>query len=113
MNNNDIFLEFWKSYQWPTAKPLMYRLYHDDRGNVLEYSMEEKTGNYVEITPEQYARADRRVRVIDGKITYPPPPRPPRLTVAQTGTPCHPHNVCVVVDQSQPHVKWSLKNNED
>lgn len=106
MTNEEIFREFWQNYQWQEPLPVTYRLYHDDQGRPLEYSMEAHSGAWVEITPEQYALADMRVRVVDGVLTLPPPPAPPRMIPADDGTACHPWSVILVVDPQQPNKKW-------
>ncbi len=112
MNNTEIFLEFWRSYQWPEIVPVVYRLYHDDAGVPIEYSMEHRPNQYIEITPEEFRLADMRARVRDGELTHPPPPASPKLVPSDTGTACHPNDVTVVVSLRQPHQKWSLKRNE-
>ncbi len=106
MTNEDIFKEFWKTYKWPDQKPVIYRLYYDDRGQALEYSMEDHSGNWIEITPQQYAMADMRAKVINGAITYPPPPAPPKLVPGDSGIPCHLWSMLLVVDPQQPNKKW-------
>lgn len=112
MNNTEIFLEFWKTYQWPDVKPIVYRLYYDEQGYPVEYSMEDRQGLYIDVTPEEFRLANMRVRVQDGQITYPPPPAPPRLAPSTQGTPCHPGDITVIVKETEPHQRWSLKRNE-
>lgn len=110
MNNNEIFEQFWKDYQWPEVKAVTWRLYYDDTGAPIEYSMEERSGNYINITPEQYARGNFHVRVIDGKIVELIKNRNhKKLVPDEYGTPCHLNDITIVVDDSQPHVKWKLK----
>lgn len=110
-----IMLDFFLHHKWPEPKPVFWRLYYDDSGKPIEYSMEEKPGyKYIDITPEEYQLCDYRVRVRDGKIV--PHKHTPieRLYPNQIdGTPCHPHNVSIVVTTNQPHVTWALKNDED
>ena len=85
MDNNSIFTEFWRTYQWPESKPVLFRLYHDAAGLPLAYSQEDLPGAFVDITPEQYVKADFRVRVIGGVIISQEPPPPPRLMRASHG----------------------------
>jgi hypothetical protein len=106
MTNNDILLEFWQNHQWQDPKPVMYRLYHDDQGKPLEYSMEAHSGYWIDITPEQYAMADMRVRVVDGVLTLPPSPAPPRMILSDTGATCHPWSLLLLVNPDQPNNKW-------
>ena len=46
-----------------------FRLYYDDKGNVLFYTCEKPEGNYIIIDATTYAIGRPDVRVIDGKIS--------------------------------------------
>ena len=107
MNNNEIFQQFWRDYKWPEAlADPEYRLYYDDQGEVIAYTTENLAGKYLRVTLQQFALADRKVRVKDGKLV-------PRVTAAahklipgDAGTACHPRDVAVVVNPGQQHQKW-------
>ena len=97
----------------PTPNPIFFRLYYNDDGTPIIYSMEEFPHNYIEVDPETYARAPFNVRVIGGKLTYiDPVVIVKKLQPADHGTACDTRDVCVVVGPDQPHVKWNLVNNE-
>ena len=66
--NTQNFLEFWNTYTWPEIKSVFFRLYHDDAGYPLCYSMEDLPGNYIDITAEQYAESSGQVIVKNGKL---------------------------------------------
>jgi hypothetical protein len=107
--------EFWSILKDVTEpKPIFYRLYHNDDGSPIIYSMEVLPGNYIEVDPSTYALAPFNVKVIDGKLTY----IKPVITVKKlqpndlTGTACDSRDVCVVVDTDQTHIKWTMVNNE-
>jgi len=107
--------EFWSILRDVTEpKPVFYRLYHNDDGSPIIYSMEVLPGNYIEVDPSTYALAPFNVKVIDGKLTY----INPVITVKKlqpnnwTGTACDPRDICVVVDTDQTHTKWTMVNNE-
>jgi hypothetical protein len=76
--------------------------------------MEDLPGDYIEIDAESYALASFNVRVVDGKIKH----MAPKISVTklrpdpEKGTPCHPQDVCVVVNPDQAHTKWNIKQNE-
>lgn len=108
ITNNDIFQEFWNSYQWPEDRPEIYRLYHDDQGRPLEYSREEHPGLWIPLTLEQYAKSDFRVRVVNGKLMSVPRDTLQRLRPGVNGTPCHPRDVAIVTARDQPHQNWSI-----
>lgn len=101
------FIKIWTQAALP--RPVFYRLYHDDQGVPLFYSMEDLPGTYLEIDQETYARNDSNVRVINGKLCRLSNNLVSRLVVSDQGTRCHPNDVSIVVDQSQPGQHWSLK----
>jgi hypothetical protein len=97
----------------PWQPPVVFwRLYYDDAGYPLFYTQEDNPGNYIDITPEQYQRASMRVRVRDGKLvelnTNPIKKKAP----ADTGTPCYPTDVSIVVAETEPHQCWRLQTND-
>lgn len=109
VNNNEIFLEFWKNYQWPETAAIFYRLYHDDDGNPVIYSMEDLPGKYVDVTLEQYRMADHRVRVVDGRIVpIDPVVQKRKMRPSVSGTACHPKDVTIVVIPSDANQAWKI-----
>lgn len=111
MTNDEIFLEFWKNYVWPEPKPVEFRLYHDQQGRAIEYSMQEREGEFILITAEEFARRDHRARVVNGRITFPRPMAPPKLVPGENGTACHSWSVAVV-SHNETDQRWSLKTHE-
>jgi hypothetical protein len=106
--------EFIKIYQTVTEPcPVFYRLYHDDQGIPLFYSMEDRPGTYIEIDQATFARAASNIRVRDGKIVELTWRTTARLEPADTGTPCHPQDVSIVVGTDQLHQCWSKKTYEN
>lgn len=112
---------FWAAFAaWEPEppKPVFYRLYYTDSGNLLFYSMEDLPGNYIEIDQETFARGSLHVRVQDGKIIALPRRQITKLVPVAAdvdGVACDPQNVAVVVDATQPlvsYTKWSLKTYE-
>jgi hypothetical protein len=106
--------EFWSILQaMLEPKQIFYRLYYSDTGTPIIYSMEELSGNYIEVDQSTYVSAPFNVKVIDGKLVY----IKPVVTVKKLqpnidGTACDPRDVCVVVDTHQLHIKWTTVNNE-
>lgn len=86
------------SVVWPEAEPVVYRLYHDDKGMPLFYSMELVPGTYIEITQEQYAASSMWVRVVDGVLTDRPWHTTSKLVPGTAGTRCHPRDIAIVAD---------------
>ena len=108
--NEQEFLNFWKTIEWPESKPVFYRLYHDDAGSPLFYSQEDLPGKYIDITPTQYALQNMSVRVVDGKIIQYKTIWVTKLVPADSGTLCHSQDVTIVV-AGQPGQYWKKKEN--
>ena len=107
--------EFWATLQAiPEPKQIFYRLYYNNDGSPIIYTMEDLLGNYIEVDQETYVLAPFNVKVIDNKLVY----IKPIITIKKLqpsnshGTACDPRDVCVVVGLDQPHVKWTTINNE-
>jgi len=110
---------FWsvlQQFQWPEPEPVVYRLYHDDQGQPLFYSMELLPGTYIEVDQTTYIRGSHQVLVRDGRLIV----LEPKIQVTRLdrhddlGVPCHIQDVCVVVEQDQIHQKWrKITNDQD
>ena len=106
--------DFWSILQaMPESKQIFYRLYYNDTGFPIIYSMEHLPGNYIEVDQSTYVLAPFNVRVINGKLVYIKPMiTVKKLQPSTDGTACNPQDVCIVVDTDQPHTKWNIVNNE-
>ena len=105
--------QFWSIlHNMPEPLPVSYRLYHDDQGRPLFYSMETVPGTYIEIDQTTFARSASNVRVRDGKLIEITWATTTKLVPGNSGSPCHPDNVAVIVTEDQPHTKWSKKTYE-
>ena len=61
--------EFWATlHAMPEPQPVFYRLYYNDDGTPICYTMEDLSGKYIEVDQETYALADYSVRVVDEKL---------------------------------------------
>jgi|688.fasta_scaffold47401_2 hypothetical protein len=112
---NETTENFWLALAEPAPEPvpIFFRLYYNERGEPVSYSMEDLPGNYIEIDAETYHRSSFNVRVVDGKLVPVVYKRPvSKLKPSTAGTACAPNNVSVVVAEDRPHTKWSLKSNE-
>ena len=95
----------------PEPLPVFYRLYYDNNGIPLFYSMEDLPGNYIELTQEQYAQGKSNIRVRDGKIVELTWTTSAKLVPGTTGTACDPRDVAVVT-QKEPATYWSKRTYE-
>ena len=104
--------EFWAIlHAMPEPKPVFFRLYYDDQGRPITYTMEDLPGTYIDIDAETYARSPLNIRVQNGQIVE-LKQTVQKLMPADTGTPCHPDNVAIVVPETEPHQRWSMKTHE-
>ena len=106
--------EFWAILKdIPEPAPIFYRLYYNNDGSPIIYSMEHLPGNYIEVDQPTYVLAPFNVRVINGKLVYiKPVVTVKKLQPSIDGTACDPQDVCIVVNTDHPHVTWNLVNNE-
>ena len=111
-NDEETTQNFWEVFNnlTPFVMPvILRRLYYDDQGHPLFYSQEDLPGNYIDVTPEQYQLANMQVRVRNGQLVELKFNPVTKLTPGDTGTPCHPTDVSIVVTESQEHTKWSKR----
>lgn len=92
----------------PEPDPVSWRLYYDDQGRPLTYSMEALPGNYIEIDAATYHRGPLNVRVVNGELRYIQHTWSQKLVPSERGTACLPTDVTIVVDQ-EPRQYWSRK----
>ena len=104
--------EFWAIlHAMPEPQPVSWRLYHNETGEPITYSMEDLPGTYIDVDAETYARAPFNVRVQAGQLIE-SKSSVRRLVPSDTGTPCYPDNVAIVVPDTEPHQRWSMKTYE-
>ena len=61
--------EFWAILTAsPTPAEPIYRLYYDDLGNPLFFSMEDLPGNYIDIDRDTFHKSPPNIQVKDGKL---------------------------------------------
>jgi hypothetical protein len=97
----------------PVIKP-EFRLYYDERGNVLFYTCEKPAGSYVVIDANTYAQGRPDVKVIDGKVAGAIAGSiVSKLIQDDDGTLCASEDLSIVVDSSYSNItKWKLTTYE-
>lgn len=97
----------------PIIKP-EFRLYYDERGNVLFYTCEKPEGNYVVIDASTFAQGRPDVKIIDGKVAGQIAGSiVSKLVNDDEGTTCASEDLSIVVDSSYNNIiKWKLKTYE-
>jgi len=106
------FFSIWQSQVSAVHGVPEYRLYYDENGFPLFFSMESLTGNYIVIDQETYLNSPKHIRVLNGKLVVYQTNFAKKIVPAGCGQACDPRNVCVVVDIDKPHTKWSLKHQD-
>lgn len=108
--------DFWKILQEepPAPKELFYRLYYDEDGFPICYSMEELPHAFIEVDKDAFGVSDLQVRVVEGKIQALKSEAGKRLKLrpAKQGICCDPRDICVIVNETDPHTKWNYTTDE-
>ena len=111
---NETTENFWAAWAIPVvpAKSPFYRLYYDDQGYLLFYSMEDVPGNYIEIDHETFATGSPRVQVVDGRLLHINTHVVLKLVPSSQGQACDPRDVAVISnDKTTQH--WKLKATDE
>jgi len=111
---NETTENFWAAWSLPRElpKPAFYRLYHDDQGYLLFYSMEDVPGNYIEIDHETFAAGSPRVRVVDGKLLHIKTNTISKLVPSSQGQACDTRDVAVISNHKNTQ-HWKLKATDE
>ena len=106
------FFGIWQSQTPAVHAAPEFRLYHDENGFPLYFSMECLPGNYVVVDKEMYLGGPRNIRVVNGKLKVYQTMFGKKLVPSDLGQTCDSRDICVIVPADQPHVKWNLKHQE-
>jgi hypothetical protein len=98
----------------PIAAPqqLECRLYYNDIGEPLFYTMDKPDGQYINISLAQYSKGNYNVKVVNEQIkeilhTI------AKLVPSDTGTASHCNDVSIIADQHCCTQHWKLKAYEE
>jgi len=92
----------------PIIKP-EFRLYYDDKGNVLFYTCDKPEGNYLIIDSATFAAGRPDIRVVDGKIsTVVASAVVSKIMPSTDGVSCAEEDVSIVVNDTYDgnKIKW-------
>lgn len=107
--NNDDYVVIWEA---PKIEPPEFRLYYDDKGNVVTYTCEKLPGTFIIIDAATFAEARHDLRIIDGKISR----VQPNFVVYKLmpnkneGVRCASEDINIIVgdDYTGDTIKWKL-----
>jgi hypothetical protein len=107
---NDTTENFWAAWALPVEPPgpVFYRLYHDEQGYLLFYSMEDVPGNYIEIDQATFVARSPRVRVVNGQLLHIKTNVASKLVPSKQGQACDPRDIAVVSANTNKKY-WKLK----
>lgn len=99
-------------HQMPKPQPVFYRLYHDEQGRPLSYSMEDLPGTYIEIDQATFVQSSPWVRIRDGKLqSYQPWINTKKLQPAVQGTACWIEDITIVTTD-EINQRWSVRHHD-
>jgi len=106
------YILVWES---PKIQLPEFRLYYDDKGNVICYTCEKLEGNYIVIDARTYAEGRPDLKVVDGRIST----KASNLVVSKLkpdteGVDCSLEDVSILVSKKDKvkKQKWNLKTYE-
>ena len=111
---NETTENFWAAWALPVdpPKPAFYRLYYDNLGNFLFYSMEDVPGNYIEIDQATFAAGSPRIRIVNGQIHHIKTNTITKLVPSAQGQACDYRDVAVISNDKNAQY-WELKSTND
>lgn len=96
------------TWEAPIIEKPEFRLYYDDKGQVVTYTCEKLEGNYIIIDALTFAEARPDVRVVDGKVVRAGAGAViSRLYTAKTGVLCEAEDVSIITEAEGQY--WKLK----
>lgn len=106
--------EYILTWEAPKIEPPEFRLYYDEKGNVVCYTCEKLEGNYVIVDSQTFAEGRPDLRVVDGKIsTVNPAFIVSKLMPDTEGTDTSSEDISIVTsEKSIKKQKWKLHTYE-
>ena len=86
-----------------------FRLYYDDKGEIVFYTCEKPEGKYIVIDLMTYHACRHDVKVVNGQLVSKAVLAAiSKLVPSETGIPCHRDDVSIINDAPES-IKWQLK----
>ena len=85
-----------------------FRLYYDNRGNVLFYTCEKPDGDYIVIDALTYAESRPDLKIVDGRIVRNSSSTViSKLGISNDGTMCEKEDISIIAEKNGQY--WKLK----
>lgn len=108
MDNTEEYVITWEA---PVIEKPEFRLYYDDKGNVLTYTCEKLEGDYIVIDALTFAEARPDVRVVDGRLVRADNGAViSRLFPSDSGILCEVEDVSVITNSNGKYWKLETKS---
>ena len=110
---------FWQAveaHNWaPPELKLEFRLYYDDQGRVLYYSMEDLPGTYITVDRHTFEQHRFDIRIKDEKIIKQNHPSSWKLVPSDTASySCHANDVSIVVPETYENKQhWKVETTHE
>lgn len=112
----DAFWQAVAAHDWtPSEIKQEFRLYYDEDGHVLYYSMEDLPGNYIVVSRHTFEEHRFDIRVRDGKIIKHKHPASWKLAPAESASyACHANDVTLIVGEDYENKQyWKVKTTHE
>lgn len=114
MSTTSNFFEALKLIKPVEKVDIFYRLYYNKTtGEPISYSMEDLSGDFIEITKEEFALTDFNIFVKDGKIKKKNITLIGKLVPGSTGFPVHKHDITIIDTESKYYLTNKTYDNDD
>lgn len=116
MSTTDNFWQAITQHNWEQEPAKVeFRLYYDDQGNVLSYSMEDVPGQYLVVDRGVFEACRFDIKIKHGKIIKINQPASWKLVPATEGAyACHADNINIVVNSDSQNKKyWKVETTHE
>lgn len=93
-----------------TPRTIERRVYYDDQGRIITYTCDNLPGNYILVTPEQFAEARPDAIVRDGQLVYTHKvSHVGKLVQASSGQATSAQDINIIVPAGKRAVYWQMQ----
>jgi hypothetical protein len=104
----DEFLKALSEFSADVPAAIEFRVYYQkETGSIIGYTTEQWDGDYIIVEKQAFHENRFDVRVKDGKLIY-PKPTVGKLQPSENGTPCHPKDITIVVENNTTARRWEM-----
>lgn len=89
-----------------------FRVYYREDGSIIGYTTESWPGDYITVDKLIFHENRFDLRVKDGKL-YQPKNSIGKLRPDKEGTPCHPADITIIIDDVRIAQHWKIHTYED